>query len=45
MRDAVLALCALGQSQDAALKLVQQASANAPDADTETLIRKALARA
>ena len=44
MRDAVLALCALGQTQDAALKLVQQASAANPNADTETLIKKALTR-
>lgn len=44
MRDAVLALCALGHSQDAALKLVQQAAAATPGADTEALIRKALAR-
>lgn len=44
MRDAVLALCALGQPQDVALKRVQQVVAE-PDApsDTESLIKRALA--
>jgi len=43
MRDAVLALCALGHPQDVALKLIQQAVAdgNAAD-DTEALIKRAL---
>jgi Holliday junction DNA helicase RuvA len=45
MRDAVMALCALGQPQEAALKRIQQiiAQPNAPE-DTEGLIRKALAQ-
>jgi len=43
MRDAVLALCALGHPQDTALALVQKVAATAPDADTETLIKRALA--
>jgi Holliday junction DNA helicase RuvA len=44
MRDAVLALCALGHPQDVALKRVQQVVAD-PDAamDTEALIKRALA--
>lgn len=43
MRDAVLALCALGHPQDVALARVRKAAAGA-DAppDTETLIRQAL---
>ena len=44
MRDAVLALCALGQTQENALALVRKAAEAAPGADTETLIKKALAR-
>ncbi|MCL1856293.1 MAG: Holliday junction branch migration protein RuvA [Kiritimatiellaeota bacterium] len=44
MRDAVLALCALGQTQENAVALVRKAAAAAPAADTETLIKKALAR-
>lgn len=44
MRDAVLALCALGHPQDIALKLVQQAVADgSAPADTEALIKRALA--
>jgi len=45
MRDAVLALCALGHAQDVALKKIQQvlAEPDAPD-DTESLIRRALAQ-
>lgn len=44
MRDAVLALCALGHPQDVALKRIQQVVADpaAPN-DTESLIRRALA--
>ncbi len=43
MRDAVLALCALGHAQDVALKMIQQvmAQGDAP-ADTESLIKRAL---
>ena len=44
MRDAVLALCALGQTQENALALVRKAAETHPAADTETLIKKALAR-
>lgn len=44
MRDAVLALCALGQPQDVALRLVQQAVADGSEpSDAETLIKRALA--
>ena len=43
MRDAVLALCALGQQQETALKLVRRAADEAGETlDTEQLIRRAL---
>lgn len=43
MRDAVLALCALGHPQDVALARVRKAAAGAAaPPDTETLIRQAL---
>ncbi len=45
MRDAILALCALGHPQDAALKRVRQASGDGVDpADTEALIKAALSQ-
>ena len=43
LRDAVLALSALGFNEETANKMVAQVVADDPAADTETLIRKALA--
>jgi len=43
LRDAVLALSALGFNEETANKMIAQAVADDPSADTETLIRKALA--
>ncbi len=45
MRDAVMALCALGHPQEAAVKRIQQILTE-PDApsDTESLVRRALAQ-
>ena len=44
VRDAVLALIALGYKQDEARRLVRDAMGGEPPADAETLIRRALAR-
>lgn len=44
VRDAVMALIALGYKQDDARKMVRAAAGDAPPADVEALVRKALAR-